>query len=148
SPSTPPPSIKSLPLTVKYGKTGKQIKAGRYDWVNDSISPTNFPTDQTGEIEKEALLVLFNRSMESDEAERELEALGLRPGNLDELLAVGKQHPDKQRSFLIVALGSAVRLVGGLFVPCLGGWGGGRELFLGGWGGGWDGVCRFLAFRK
>lgn len=142
------PSIESLPLTVVYGRMEEQIKVEKYDGVDANITPTTFPTDQVGEVEKEALLVHFNRFMGGDEVENELEALGLRLGNLDELLAVGAKYPDKQRSFPIVAIGSAVRLRGFRYVPFLSFWLGGRRLSLSKRCDGWNDSCRFLAFCK
>lgn len=142
-----PPFIEILPLTVKYGKTDEQIVAGNYHRVDDGVNSRNFPTIRTGKLETEAVIFHFNRHMGSDEVEKELDARGFRPGNLDELLALGIRYPDKQEEFPIVALGSVTYRQ----VPCLERNLGKRILSLcrrSSDGGGWNDCFRFLAFRK
>lgn len=146
--TTTRPATEPLPLPVKYGEVNKQIKAGKYDWANDSINAKNFPTAKTGVAQLEAVLVHFDRYMESNQVIEELDKLGLRAGDLDELLAFGITYPNKQREFPIVALGSVVQLDGSRCVPYLVYWHGKRRLDLAYWGGRWRGNYRFLAVRK
>lgn len=143
------PNKETLVVTVNYALTVEEaVAAGHYNWANDNITSSNFATARTGEHQLKGVLVHFDRVISSEDALAELDKLGLRAGELHELLAVGAQHPDKQRKFPIPALGSEVTLDGYRGVPFLGGWGGRRELGLYWFGVGWLEVYRFLAFRK
>lgn len=138
-----------LPLTIKYGNLEEQINAGKYDRKYDNdITAKNFPTDKTGEVRLEAILVHFGKYRSNEEVLREINKLTLRVGDLDELLAIGTNYPDKQREHPIVALGSGVRLYGAHRVPCLHNLDGKRSLILDYGGNGWHGYYCFLAFPK
>ena len=81
---------------------------------------------------------------------KELDTLGLSPANLPELLAFGETHPEVQRQFTIIALGSVwQRSIGCRYVPCLDGSGdGGRLLCLGRVEVDWSDYCGFATVRK
>ena len=85
------------------------IKAGDYWWYNDSINADHFPIQGSGQVELDIELINYDQSMESDEVIQALNAHGLRPVTLPELLAFGATYPDVQRDFPIVALGSVWR---------------------------------------
>ncbi len=125
------------------------IAAGRYDWKNDNITAQNFPIQGSGTSKTEIALFHFNRGMSTEAVLAELDKRGYRPATLPELLALGAVHPELQRQFPIVALGSVWRdLDGCRRVACLDGGGAGRDLFLVWCERGWDGLCRFAAVRK
>lgn len=137
-------------VTVDYSQTlDEMIAAGSYNWKNSDINAKNFPVDGKGTSPVNIELVHFNRNIESDEALNELDKMGYRPATLPELLAFGAKHPDKQREFPIVALGSVRRLLRGrrhvAYLDC-----GvdGRGLGLGWLEGVWGARYRFAAVRK
>lgn len=136
-------------VTVNYGRTLQaMIKDGHYDWSNDDITHEHFPINRGREEKDELKLTLFhpNRPIESDEAIDEMAKQGLRPATLPELLALGEEHPDLQREFPIIALGSVWQGRGGdRDCPCLDESAGERHLYLRCFGGEWDERCRFLA---
>ena len=102
-----------------------------------------------GKVDLEIVLVHFNRDISSEDALKEMDALGLRPAKIEEPLAFGETHPDIQREFPIIALGSVWRgRNGDRGVPFLVGWGGRRGLRLDWFEVGWIGRCRFAAVRK
>ena len=144
------PNTEKLVVTVDYGSIVEEmVRAGSYNYANPDITSQNFTTTRGGEWQGEVILVHFGRVIGSDDALAELEKMGLRTGGLHELLAVGVQHPDKQREFPIVALGSGwQRPDGDRGVPFLGSWDGLRELYLRWFGVDWYEHCRFLAFCK
>lgn len=138
------------------------VAAGRYDWVNDTIRQQN-PQDLTsskpngsadpyrGSQEVELHLVPIDRDMTTEQVCQELDKRGLRAATFRELCALGAAHPELQRQFPIVALGSGWRRsVGGVNVPVLGGNGRTRslDLFWGNPSNRWSGHYRFLAVSK
>jgi len=139
-----------LSVTVNRDRTiAEGIKAGEYNWSNDSINDKNFKRTGKGTEVTEIILVHFDKSMSTDKALKELEKRNLRPADLQELLAIGEQHPDKQRQFPIIALGSVWQNpVGNRLVPFLGRNDSRRGLNLDWVGGDWRDVCRFAAVRK
>jgi len=144
------PAGNTYPLSVDYERSvEKGVKAGRYDWANSDITARNFPTERNGTAEVAVELVHFNRHVSTDEAFRELDRMGFRPAELHELLAFGEKHPEVQREFPVVALGSVWQFrYGSRFVPYLSGGDSERGLYLGWIGFDWFEVCRFAAVRK
>ncbi|MEK7651724.1 MAG: hypothetical protein AAB351_00730 [Patescibacteria group bacterium] len=137
-------------VLINYGRNlADMIKAGNYRYVNENITEKNFPFTRKGEVSTEIVLVHFDREMESDVVLVELDKLGLRAAILPESLAFGETHPEEQRKFPIICLGSLwTSADGDRRVPYLDGWGGGRELNLDFFEDRWDGRCRFAAVRK
>lgn len=135
-------------IEVDYGRdVRKMIAACSRCHANLNITSQNFPTDRTGVCELEVVLVHFNRVIKSEEVLNELDAMGLRPDELQELLAVGAGLTDKQKQFPIIALGLIWRNPrGDHCVPVL--WNYGRELNLGRFDVSWLEDCRFLASPK
>jgi hypothetical protein len=82
------------------------VSAGRYDWACEDINENYFTRTGSGSEDIEIILVCFDKSMTFNDVVEELEKRGLRPVDIQELLAIGEQHPGKQRMFPIVALGS------------------------------------------
>ncbi len=118
-------------VTVDYAKSlPDMIKAGNYGYANEDITPKRFPIKGDGKVGVEIVLVHFGKDMQSDDVLAELDKLGLRAAVLPELLAFGETHPEVQREFPIIALGSIANVGGERFVPYLGYWNGRRKLAL------------------
>jgi len=125
------------------------VTDGKYNSSNPDINDTYFPRSRAGIESSEIVLVHFDKSMSTDNVLKELEERNLRPADVQELLAIGEQYPDKQREFPIIALGSIrQRLVGRRVVPYLHALGSNRELYLDWIGRDWEGFYRFAAVRK
>lgn len=137
-------------VSVDYGKTVEEmVSAGRYDWKNDNITTKNFPINGTGVVTVALELVHLNKAASSKAVLAHLEANGMRPATVEELLAFGATYPEIQREFPIICLGSSwVDPYGYRSVPCLGRDGSRRKLDLYWFDYGWDEHCRFLAVRK
>jgi hypothetical protein len=110
---TPPPAAKvDQPLPSDTYRVSVEcdlpvaIAAGKYDRVNDNITPANFPQAcKTGDVE--VTLVTIERDMTTEEVVAELSKRGFRPATLPELLALGAAQPDLKQQFnFMVALGS------------------------------------------
>ena len=141
---------RSFTVTVNYDLLlERMIEDGKYDWSNNDITANNFPMEGKVNVEVTIELVHFNRVMESDEVQKELDKQGLRPATLPELLAFAARYPDKQREFPIVALGSVWRSFGGRRdVPYLWSRSSGRGLGLSWLDRRWSILCHFAAVRK
>ena len=135
---------------VNYDLSVKELlKAGKYDWINEDITDKNFPSSENGEKEVEFGMFHFKRGMSSEDAIAEMKKAGYRrPATMKELLSFGKNNPDLQREFPIVALGSVAKLNGHRRVSCLVGDGSGRDAYLDYFDGGWHDIYRFLAVRN
>lgn len=141
---------KRFPVEVDYAKSlADMVKAGKYDYASDNIVAKNFPIEGTGVVETELVLVHFDRDIGSDAAIKELEQMGLVPCKIEHLLALGAKHPDLQREYPIICLGSSwVGSGGDRDVPYLSDWRAGRRLDLDWFGSRWGRYCRFAAVRK
>ena len=139
-----------LTITVNRDRTiADGVAAGRSDCKNSDINDGNFPRTGSGTEATEIILVHFDKTMSNDNVLRELEKRNLRPADAQELLAIGEQHPDKQRAFPIIALGSVWRVADGhRYVPCLSRIDSNRKLSLCWVDDGWVDVWRFAAVRK
>ncbi len=125
------------------------IKAGNYNFVNPSITSVNFPLNAEGKTGDEAFILHFDRMVTSEQAIAEMDKQGLCPATITHALAFGAQHPEEQRKYPIIFLGSSwMDSDGGRFVPCLGVGDGERGLDLDWFGTDWDASCRFAAVRK
>jgi len=124
----------TLHVQVNYNlDEGKVIEATncRYDRVNNNVSAKNFPTTRTGVAERDIQLVYCNKwGISTSELLKKLDEIGLYPIERHELLAIGAQYPDKQREYLIPALGSVWQNSSDskCYSPCLHGHGGVRLL--------------------
>ncbi|MBI4993860.1 hypothetical protein HZC33_02815 [Candidatus Wolfebacteria bacterium] len=139
-----------FPLSVNYNRSIEDsIKVGKYDSVNSDIASEHFQSNETGEKKVAIELFHFNKEMDTNEALVELDKQGYRPITLKELLALGEEHPNLQREFPIVALGSVWQSPrGGRGCTFLGRYDLDRRLFLGWIVGRWDCLYRFGAVRK
>jgi len=137
-------------VVINFGKTVEQMKDdGHYDWSNSNINSQNFPLSGEGTVNVTLELVHLNRLASSQDVLDHLEANGMRPATVEELLMFGVTYPDIQREFPIVCLGSSwVDPDGDRDVPYLRRDGSRRNLDLDWLDDDWDDVCRFLAVRK
>lgn len=136
-------------ITVDYSKSLDQmVAAGNYNYANPNIVAANFPITGTGVVEKELILVHFDRFIESDDAVRELNEMGLEPAGIAHATAFGAKYPDVQREYPVVFLGSGwVGPRGNRCVPCLDEDSRERSLYLDDWLE-WYAHYRFAAVRK
>jgi hypothetical protein len=105
----------------RWESLGEMIEAGRYDEINEAIRLVNFPWKRKGSKEVELTLIQFDRPLEAGEIKRIMAARGYRPAFIEELLALGRDEPDLQRTIPIVALGSGRIIKGRRYAACLGG---------------------------
>lgn len=149
-------------ITVDYGRSLPEMVAdGRYDgyinpnyrqmawpdWWAPDETVDRFPSEGTATLDVH--LLHLNRWAEPDEPFEEMEWYDLRPLVIPETLTCGKEHPDLQRRFPLLGLGSVwTDPDGDRLVVCL--WGGGsmRGLGLDVCGRGWGSGDRFLAAPK
>ncbi|MFA6588416.1 MAG: hypothetical protein WCT08_05100 [Patescibacteria group bacterium] len=82
------------------------IAAGKYYSKHPDINDKNFPCTGSGTELIKIILVHFDKSMSTGDVLKELGERNLRPADLQELLAVGEQYPEEQRTCGIVALAS------------------------------------------
>jgi hypothetical protein len=142
-----------IALTVDYSCTVQEmINAGNYGWINNDITAKHFPlsTELNGKkVPVSTKLFHFNHTISSKDATSEMDKAGYRPATLAELLALGEAHPELQKEFPIVALGSIwLSAYDDRVVPVLSFDFSKRRLVLGWFGDGWNGNCRFLGVRK
>jgi hypothetical protein len=109
-------------LAVDYSRSlTKMIDDGRYDEVHRDLTPRNFRLSATGFRQIELTLVQFKYPVAPLEAVMLMKEEGYRPATIEEVLALGSQHPELQRRIPIVGLGSAHVVETRRYVPCLGG---------------------------
>jgi len=140
-------------LVINYGASLEDmIAAGKYTWVNESITAKNFPVEGAGIVRFESKIFHFNRGISSDDAVAAIQADDPQnpwaPAKIEHLLAYGAMNPEEQRQYPSVGLGSVAKVEGGCFVSYLYRSDAGRNLDLGWWGNDWHGGYRFLAVRK
>ena len=143
-------SKKSFAVIVTSARSFEQMVAvGRYDHVDGHITAKNFAIVIQSTVEIQLDLVHFDRVMESSEVLSSLDAQGLRPASLAELLAFGEIYPEMQREFPVAALGSTWRhWYGCIGAPCLYGVKTGRSLSLTWLNNPWQRYQRFAAVEK
>jgi hypothetical protein len=99
----------------------KLIVAGRYDEVESAVWLVNFPWKRKGTKEVALTLVQFDRPLAPGEIKKLMGARGYRAAFAEELLTLGKEQPDLQRTIPIVALGSGRIIDGRRRAVCLSG---------------------------
>jgi hypothetical protein len=94
-------------VTIDYRQTlDHMIAAGAYDHVNRHITEASFPVACGDAAERNLTLVHLGRVASTVELLHQLDELGVRSGQIEELLAFGAAHPQAQRQFPIVAVGA------------------------------------------
>ena len=140
-------------VTVNYSLTKPQmIAVGNYDYVNDFLrdnDPVEGKIEGAGQVEVALERIHFNQVISTTDALKEIKKMGREPARLEHLLALGAKHPNLQKEFPIVALGSVWQYPHDYRgVAYLGGWDGGRRLDLSWSDDDWFGSCRFLVVGK
>ena len=131
-------------------KTLKQlIEANEFNFVNDNVTETNFPTQKIrGKVE----IIDLKREVTSEEAIKEMDEKGYYPANIYELLRWANQNKEEKKwngTVWVVALGSVWQdWRGPRRAPCLYGASDGRHLRLPWWGSEWCSDYRFAFVRK
>jgi len=101
------PQEYSFRVTVNYGLSIKEaVELGKYEWANPYINDKNFPIRGKGKTELDLPLLHFGLPLSTDDVLEETDKIEYRPTTLQELLALGAEHPNIQHEFPIVALGS------------------------------------------
>lgn len=103
-------SVDFYPVVVDYGMSiGDMVKAGKYDWSNESINNNTFPVYGQGRVNVNVGLFRFGREgdvFQYEDVLQRFDSLGFRPGNVAELLAIGSTYPELQLKFPIVQMGT------------------------------------------
>ena len=153
------PSVEVFTLSVNYGqRVEKLLKAGGYDWEDDSLTSKNFPPTRRKTDTVRLYLIHFNRVIIDGEVTRKLEQLkrelNLRDdpdATIEELFTLGANPKtrDLQRQFAIVARGSVWQdSDGSRHVPALWSDDGERYAYLGWLDRRWGSDYRFLVVGK
>ncbi len=147
------PNIADLEVyrtVVDYSQTFDQMVAvGDYGWESEHAVSANWPISGEGEVEHEMVLLHFNRTMTSDEVLTYMKQEGLKSAKVEDLLAFGAAHPETQREFPIVELGTVwLCFGGGRYVLCLSRGDRSRDLNVDWRVSDWHGYCRFLAIKS
>lgn len=140
--------VKQGELAQSYVELFNLLKElGRFDYKNDDITPEHFPNEVLPSIDAlmGAQVVHLGRSASTTDVEEHLKKLHLRPATFFELLLWAILHPEEQRKYPIIALGSSWASARGALVAFLCGYAAGRDLDLVCVAGVWNGDCRFLA---
>ena len=140
-------------LTVDYDQSLQQMIAARhYSWITPDIIAARIPMDGTGTVHVEAMLFHFDRFVSSEDAIKAINTEDpenpWEPAKIEHLLSFGVKHPDGQRTYPILGLGSVAEVAEDRRVPCLDGTGTGCYLDLPWWDNVWSNNFRFLAVRN
>lgn len=144
-------------LVVDYSLNLQQmIAAGKYDWTNSNIIEERFPVKPQGQVaekvEYEYMLDYPNRDISTNDELKRVASIDKdnpwQVAEISHLLAYGAAHPEDQRKFPIIGLGSVADVGGYRGCPCLGSDGSERGLYLGLVVNDWDAGCRFLLVRR
>lgn len=144
--------IKTFKVRFNYDQPIEQKTVSGFTFVDRNITSQNFPVNQSGEAELEAVAVNFGRVITSlDEVRRSFEGMGLSTGIPTGLADVSNQHQTKEldECLPLVAPDPVWRVPYGYErVVYLSGEVGRRGLDLYCAAGEWDERCWFLGFRK
>lgn len=134
----------------------EELNGTLFDWASDLFNGSYKWEDHEsvrGQVdrtpgERSFLVKHFNKEMESDDVLAWADANGYRAATHEEAVDFAKAHPDLQREFWIVALGSFALRDGGRSVAILRRGGARRDLDGDWFGGRWGADGRFLLVRK
>ncbi|MFP4514561.1 MAG: hypothetical protein ACLFNO_00980 [Parcubacteria group bacterium] len=146
---------KEFKLTVDYSRSLEEmIKVCAFDWIDRDIKEKYFPlpVELLGQkVSVCAKLFHFDRFMSSESVIDKINKTDsrFRPATLAEQLAFAESYPELQKSFPIIALGSAWRVTrSSSRVVAIDFDDHGRELGTSRLEGIWQPFCRFLAVSK
>ncbi len=102
-------------LTVDYSQTLEQMIAdGNFDLKNREITSKHFPVKGEGVVQFECCYFRFDSYISSKDAVKRIETANTEnpwmPAQTEHLLSNGKQFPEDQRKFKIIALGSVEKI--------------------------------------
>ena len=123
-------SGRRFPVKVDYGRPlEKAIFSAGLDYVDATINEENFALGQAGKMSANVRFVRSDSLMTAQNVLTVIEEADMKPVDITTLVALSEQHPELQRQFPIVGLGS-IWSSNIDRVPVL--WGGpnGRSLFL------------------
>lgn len=107
-------TLTTFTVKVDYSKSLEEmVNAGHYYKVDPGITGENFPLGGKGKVEVEITLIHWDEDeidlyyMDDEEIIEEMGKLGLKPCKIEHLLSLGAQHPDLQKEYPIVCLGSS-----------------------------------------
>jgi hypothetical protein len=136
-------------LTVDYSKSLEQmIENGKYDWVNEDVTPDRFIIKGNGQFEFEAAIFHFDQDISSENAKKEIEKAGYEVAKIEHILSFRTSFPKEHWPYRIVGLGSYGEIKGDSRVPELRMHNSDRALDLIWPGADWDTSFAFLAVRK
>jgi len=141
---------RTFKVRVNHSKAIEEKTATGFIYVNSNITSNNFPVNQTGEMEVEAVAVNFGRKVTLNKVRCSFAEMGLETGILTLLVDTSNQHQTKELDKCLPLISPDpvwVAVVGIGRVACLGGGVGGRRLDLDCAGGAWRGSYWFLGFR-
>jgi hypothetical protein len=96
-------------ITINHGSSfAENIGAGEYDHVDPDVTEKHFPLRGQGNGQVEIMFFHFNKAAVTYTYEviDRIEDAGFRCIGIEELFAIGEQHPNLQRIAPIAALGS------------------------------------------
>lgn len=95
-------------VTIDYGQElADMISEAGLESVSKRIEQAEFPHDMSRGVEKVKIrLIRYGREMESYEVEADLQAWGMRPATIQELIALAKVLPEPQWDFAVTGLGT------------------------------------------
>ena len=134
-------------ISCNHNIIADMVAEAKCDYSNPDITDENFSVE-SWDGERVVEPIHFGEVLSSDDVEKKLDKMGLRPATITELLAFGAMYPEVQRKFPIIALGSVTSLAGDRYVAYLDGRGSRRYLDLSWRDKYWREFCRFLAVRK
>ncbi len=103
--------MENLTTTVDYSLNLEQmILAANYGHVNSDITPVSFPVRGSGTATLIAQLFHLDPSASHQDVVREMEKVGFRPANIEELIAYGTIMPNEQWELDIIGFGSIGQL--------------------------------------
>lgn len=146
---TESPKSESYKLTPVEAKNLEGLlDAGKYDsYYGDKENILKHFDLEKSDVQ-EIQLLHFDRYISSEDAIVEMKKMGLRPATASELLTFGANHPNVQRNFPIVALGTVHEINRRPHVLALDDGFGVRRASLGWFVGAWGGYWRFAAVKS
>ena len=94
-------------IPIDYDVTLEEM-AIKADCFVETSPDEEFPSSRNGKRGITVELVQFEKWVRTEEAEKLLYTVSLRPCSIEELCAFAKAHPDFQRQFPIIAIGSSI----------------------------------------
>jgi len=126
--------------------TEQLVESGRYGYAHSCVTSENFPVraGAAAPLEREIVLLAFDREVTAAEALAEAARLGLERPSYEDALYFGVEHPDVQQQHPVVFLHDPwVGFFGRRDVLCLWSNAGRRELGLEGFDDTWGPPHRF-----